>query len=146
MKLPRTRLFHLICASAVAVIISHSVYAQTSSQNRIYSKKEIRAAMVRVFEWQVANPVDTNLKNNNTWARAAFYTGIMSAYRTTGDKKYLDQALQWAASRQWKLGDRPRHADDQAAGQTYLELYLQHKDPDRIANTKATLDAMIADP
>src|SRR5206468_7010274 len=122
MKLPRTRLFHLICASAVAVVITHSAYPQTSSPDRIYSKKEIRAAMARVFEWQVANPVEINLKNNNLWARAAFYTGIMSAYRTTGDKKYLQQALQWATSRQWKLGERLRHADDQAPGQTYLEL------------------------
>jgi rhamnogalacturonyl hydrolase YesR len=102
--------------------------------------------MQRVFEWQVANPVELNLKNNNLWARAAFYTGIMSAYRATGDKQYLEQATRWANERQWKLGDRPRHADDQSPAQTYLELYMLKKDPEKIAATQAVIDAMIADP
>ena len=124
-----------------------SAFAQSRSENdRIYSKNEIRAAMSRVFEWQVSHPVDINLRNNNLWARGAFYTGIMSAYRATKDKTYLDQALKWANERDWKLGERPRHADDQVPGQIYLELYLLEKDPARIANTKATLDAMIANP
>src|ERR1700745_2177179 len=70
----------------------------------------------------------------------------MSAYRATGDRSYLDQALLWANGRQWKLGERPRHADDQSPGQTYLELYLLKKEPVRIAETKATIDAMINAP
>jgi unsaturated rhamnogalacturonyl hydrolase len=143
MKPLRSGLFSLICLCTLGFTTTS---AHNDSSHRIYSKKEIRNAMARVFSWQVANPVDINLQNNHLWARAAFYTGIMAAYQTTGDKKYLEQALQWANSRQWKLGDRPRHADDQAPGQTYLELYLQRKDPAMIANTKATLDAMIMDP
>jgi len=123
-----------------------SVVAQKAANERTPSKKEISSVMQRVFAWQVANPVEINLKNNNLWARAAFYAGIMSAYRATGDKRYLEQALKWSNEREWKLGERPRHADDQVLGQTYLELYLLEKDPKRIANTKATLDAMIADP
>jgi len=120
--------------------------AQKAPEVRNYTKKEITATMQKVFAWQVEHPVEINLRNNNLWARAAFYTGIMSAYRETKDKRYLDQALKWSNERDWKLGERPRHADDQAAGQTYLELYLLQKDPQRIANTKAVLDAMIADP
>jgi unsaturated rhamnogalacturonyl hydrolase len=146
------RLHCLVLFSAMLITTANItspgfVFAKTHSiEKNIYSRKEIRHAMERVFAWQVANPVDINLRNNNLWARAAFYTGIMSAYRTTGDKRYLDQALRWANERQWKLGERPRHADDQAMGQTYLELYLQQKDPVRIENTKAVLDAMISDP
>jgi rhamnogalacturonyl hydrolase YesR len=70
----------------------------------------------------------------------------MAAYGTTGNKKYLEQATRWAESRHWKLGERPRHADDQAPGQTFLELYLLKKDPAKIANTKDTLDEMIKTP
>ena len=109
------------------------------------SKKEVRATMQRVFAWQVANPVEINLQNKNLWARAVFYAGVMSAYRATGDKRYLAQAKSWADGRQWQLGERPRHADDQSPGQTYLELYLLEKDPRELAHTKATLDAMMAD-
>jgi unsaturated rhamnogalacturonyl hydrolase len=110
----------------------------------IYAKENIRAAMSRVFGWQVANPVGINAQNNNLWARAAFYAGVMAAYRATGDKEYFRRALAWAESRGWKLGDRPRHADDQAPGQTFLELYMLKKDPAMIAHTKSTLDAVLS--
>jgi rhamnogalacturonyl hydrolase YesR len=122
--------------------------AQTHAQRKedIYSRRYISAIMSRVYEWQIANPVEINQKNNNLWARAAFYTGIMAAYSTTHDKKYLEQAARWAESRQWKLGDRPRHADDQSPGQTYLEIYLLKKDPVMIAQTKSTIDAMLNAP
>jgi len=127
------------------VVLLLTVPCSVSAQNQL-SKDQVRRVMQKVFEWQVANPVDINLKNNNLWARAAFYAGIMSAYRATGDKKYLEQATRWANERQWKLGERPRHADDHALAQTYLELYLLKKDPEEIANTKAVIDAMMADP
>ena len=112
----------------------------------IYSKPAVRAVMRKVSGWQVAHPVEIDAENNNLWARAAFYAGVMAAFRSTGEREYLEQATRWAESRGWKLGDRPRHADDQAPGQTYLELYLLKKDPAMIAHTRATLDAMIAGP
>jgi unsaturated rhamnogalacturonyl hydrolase len=124
------------------------VPAQTPAQRKvdIYSRPNISAIMSRVYDWQIANPVEINERNNNLWARAAFYTGIMAAYTTTHDKKYYDQAMKWAESREWKLGERPRHADDQSPGQTYLELYLLKKDPVMLAHTKSTIDAMISAP
>jgi len=129
------------------VLVATNTSAQTKSEQRnVFSQKEIRADMARVFRWQVANPVEINLRNNNLWARAAFYAGVMSAYRATRDKEYLQQALKWSNTRQWKLGDRPRHADDQVPGQTYLEIYLLDKSKADITHTRSTLDAMIADP
>ena len=102
--------------------------------------------MSRVFRWQVSNPVGINIQNQNLWARAAFYAGVMAAYRATGDIEYFRKALAWGESRGWKLGDRPRHADDQAPGQTFLELYLLKKDPVMIAHAKSTLDEMVSSP
>jgi unsaturated rhamnogalacturonyl hydrolase len=138
-------------AAVVASLILVSVMlapAQTQAQRKddIYSRQYISAIMGRVYDWQISNPVEINQRNNNLWARAAFYTGIMAAYSRTHDKKYLEQAVKWAEGRQWKLGERPRHADDQSPGQTYLELYLLKKDPAMIAETKSTIDAMINAP
>src|SRR5467141_2240051 len=112
--------------AALTLISLTLMPAQTHAQRKedIYSRQYIAAIMNRVYDWQIANPVEINQKNNNLWARAAFYTGIMSAYSTTHDQKYLQQALKWSEDRQWKLGERPRHADEQSPGQTYLELYL----------------------
>src|SRR3954466_6125619 len=129
-----------------ALTAPHLKPAAQSRAGDIYAKKNIRALMSRVFAWQVANPVEINAKNNNLWARAAFYAGVMAAFRATGDREYFRQALAWAEGRGWKLGDRPRHADDQAPGQTFLELYLLQKDPSRIAHTRSTLDAMVSSP
>src|SRR6267142_6937689 len=132
--------------AALTVISIAVIPVQTQAQPKedIYSRKSIAAIMNRVYDWQIANPVEINQKNNNLWARAAFYTGIMAAYSTTHQEKYFQQAMRWAEGREWKLGERPRHADDQSPGQTYLELYLLKKDPVMIAHTKSTLDAMLS--
>jgi rhamnogalacturonyl hydrolase YesR len=134
------------CMIAVLTLSAFSpCLAQNKTSTNVVTKKEIRSTMQRVFAWQIANPVEINLQNKNMWARAAFYAGVMSAYRATGDKKYLEQARGWAISRQWKLGERLRHADDQSPGQTYLELYLLEKDPAALVQTKTTLEAMMLD-
>lgn len=125
-------------------LMSAQTYAQRKED--IYSKRSIVAVMNRVYDWQIANPVEINEKNNNLWARAAFYTGIMAAYSTTHDKKFFNQAVKWSEARAWKLGERPRHADDHSLAQTYIELYLMKKDPVRIAHTISTLDAMLNNP
>jgi unsaturated rhamnogalacturonyl hydrolase len=41
------------------------------------------------------------------------------------------------------LNNRFPHADDQAVGQSYLDLYFQDKQPVRMADTKAILDKLI---
>lgn len=141
---------HLRAAVVLLVTLISLVLvpAQTPAHRKedIYSRPNISAIMSRVYDWQIANPVQINERNNNLWARAAFYTGIMAAYSMTHDKKYYDQAMKWAESREWKLGERPKHADDHSPGQTYLELYLLKRDPAMIAHTKSTIDAMISAP
>jgi unsaturated rhamnogalacturonyl hydrolase len=136
----------LLAAMTLVTLTLMSAHAQAQRTEDIYSKRQIRATMERVYDWQITNPVEINQKNNNLWARAAFYTGIMAAYYTTHRQKYFQEAVRWAESREWKLGERPRHADDHSPGQTYLELYLLKRDPVMIAHTKSTLDAMLNDP
>src|SRR6267378_6039949 len=137
-----------VLIAALTLISLTLVPAETHAQRKedIYSRRYVAAIMNRVYDWQIANPVEINQRNSNLWARAAFYTGIMAAYSTTHREQYFQQAVKWAEGREWKLGERPRHADDQSPGQTYLELYLLKKDPVKIAHTKSTMDAMLNDP
>ena len=137
-----------VVVAALTLISLTLAPAQTQAQRKedIYSRQYISAIMNRVYDWQLANPVEINQRNVNLWARAAFYTGIMAAYSATHRKEYFQQAVRWAEGGEWKLGDRPRHADDHSPGQTYLELYLLKKDPVMIAHTKSVLDAMLDDP
>ena len=102
--------------------------------------------MRKVCDWQLANPVSFNAKNENDWARAAFYTGVIATYKTTGDEKYLKEAIRWSESFDWKLAERFRHADDHAKGQTYLAIYEEKKDPEMIEDVKNTFDSLMLDP
>src|SRR5580765_5091578 len=140
MSLRQHPYFRAVVLASLTLVSIMLAPAQMQAQRKddIYSRKYISAIMERVYDWQIRNPVEINERNSNLWARAAFYTGIMAAYSRTRDQKYLDQAVKWAEGRQWKLGERPRHADDHSPGQTYLELYLLKKDPLKIAETKST--------
>jgi unsaturated rhamnogalacturonyl hydrolase len=103
--------------------------------------KAIDAAMKKVADWQVgvAEP-----HFNKQWTFAALYDGLIAASKTTGDSKYRDAVLHFAERSDWTLlNNRFPHADDQAFGQAYLDLYLADPKPVRMADTKAIMDRLI---
>jgi unsaturated rhamnogalacturonyl hydrolase len=109
---------------------------------------DIKAAMKKVADWQlrVAEP-----KFNEQWTFAALYDGLIAASSTTGDPAYRDAVIHYAQQNDWKLLDnRFPHADDMAFGKAFTELYLADptdaRKPERIADTKAILDRLIARP
>lgn len=106
--------------------------------------KAIAAAMKKVADWQlvVAEPVF-----NKQWTFAALYDGLLAASKTTGDPKYRDAVLHLAERSDWTLLDeRFPHADDQALGQAYLDLYRADRQPVRLANTKEIMDRLVVRP
>jgi unsaturated rhamnogalacturonyl hydrolase len=106
--------------------------------------KAIDAAMKKVGDWQVtvAEP-----HFNKQWTFAALYDGLLAASKTTGDPKYHDAVLHFAERSNWTLlNNRFPHADDQAFGQAYLDLYRENPKPERLADTKAIMDRLIVRP
>jgi unsaturated rhamnogalacturonyl hydrolase len=106
--------------------------------------KAIDAAMKKVGDWQVtvAEP-----HFNKQWTFAALYDGLLAASKTTGDPKYHDAVLHFAERSDWTLlNNRFPHADDQAFGQAYLDLYREDPKPVRMADTKAIMDRLIVRP
>lgn len=103
------------------------------------------AAMRSVADWQLTHPP---LPKHQTyeWAQGAFYTGVMALARITGEAKYEDAALAIGRTNNWKPGPDTYNANQQCIAQTYLELYLSHRDPAMIADTRAGFDRVIADP
>jgi unsaturated rhamnogalacturonyl hydrolase len=72
---------------------------------------------------------------------------LLAASKTTNDPKYRDAVLHLAERSDWTLLDaRFPHADDQALGQAYLDLYRMDKQPVRLANTKEIMDRLIVRP
>jgi Predicted unsaturated glucuronyl hydrolase involved in regulation of bacterial surface properties, and related proteins len=137
----------LLAIPVFAMLVSCSTTSSQKEENRdLYSKDFITSQMKKVADWQLAHPVDINVRNENDWARAAFYTGVMATYKTTGDEKYLNEAIRWSESFNYNLAERLRHADDHAKGQTYLEIYEVKKDPAMIADIRDTFDSLVLDP
>jgi unsaturated rhamnogalacturonyl hydrolase len=106
--------------------------------------KDITAAMEKVADWQV-NVAESQF--NKQWTFAALYDGLLAASKTTGDAKYRDAVQHLAERSDWTLLDqRFPHADDQALGQAYLDLYRADRQAVRLANTKEIMDRLAVRP
>lgn len=83
---------------------------------------------------------------SNIWTRGVYYEGLMALYRIDPKPEYLDYAVRWADFHKWDLRDGEtytRNADNQCAGQTYIELYLMDPQPYKIEKIKASIDSMM---
>ena len=114
------------------------------------SRRSIAATMRRAGDYQLAAQVGTR---SNGWIRATFYTGLLALYDTTGDRKYLAQATQWADDFNWSpsgregfSGRQQFHADQQCCIQTYADLARLQKNPAKLARVVAVYEHQMALP
>ena len=103
-----------------------------------------------------ANIVDSNIREgphgerhpqepSHLWNRAVYYEGLMALYSIDPEKKYYDYARMWGEDHLWMPvnGVATRLADDQCAGQTWIDLYQVDPRPERIRNVKENIDRMV---
>lgn len=102
----------------------------------------IREVTARVADWQLEHPKDEAIE----WTNAVFYSGLMAAYRVTGDSRYLAVLVEIGDRADWRIGERIRHADDHAIAQTYLELSRLESQPRRQVAFRNAIDRMMAEP
>ncbi len=116
---------------------SDAAVTQPASLSPKLGKREIRAAMRLVADWQLkrAEP-----RFNQDWTFAALYVGFMAVPLDVHGTRYQDAMLAMGKKFDWQPGPRPEHADDQAIGQTYIELYLKYHDPAMIAPIRQRMD------
>jgi unsaturated rhamnogalacturonyl hydrolase len=107
------------------------------------SPEEIRKAMERVGTWELSR---THSSFNDDWTFAALYAGFMAAAKAIPDKKFTDAMLAMGSKLHWQPGPDPLHADHQAVGQTYLELYLKFRDPAMLGPIEHRFDEMMVHP
>lgn len=128
-------------------ILSSSIFAQ-----KIPAKNEVMKAMKLtnayfMNKWPDAGKsIFTNKERpSNIWTRAVYYEGLMALYQINPDQSYYDYAVQWGEKHKWGLrnGIQTRNGDDQACGQTYIDLYNIDPKPERIKNIKASMDLMM---
>ena len=104
-------------------------------------------SMRKVADWQLTND-SPSLRNNrfNDWTYGAFYAGVMALDDISDTPKYHEAMLATGKKLDWQPGSRIYHADDQAVGQMYLEMYLKDHDPAMLGPIKAKLDNILEHP
>lgn len=108
----------------------------------------ISAVMKKVADWQLKVGESSF---NQQWTFAALYDGLLAASKTTGDPRYKLAVQRLAERSDWKLLDlRFPHADDEALGQAYLDLYTSDpkalRKPVRLAHTNEVMDRLVVRP
>ncbi len=105
--------------------------------------EDVAKAMRKVADWQLAR---SEPYFDRIWTWSVLYSGFMATSESLRDPRYSDAMEAMGKRFDWKLRSHLPDADDESVGQTYLELYLKHKDPAMIAPTRAELDALLGSP
>ena len=132
--------------SGMLVFALMPLNAQESVSKSVMSKM-VLANKYFMEKWpDTGKSIITNRERpSNIWTRAVYYEGLMALYAINNDPSYLKYAIDWGESHKWGLRDgvNTRNADNQCCGQTYLDLYLMDKQPERIHDIKISVDLML---
>lgn len=135
----------------LAVLLSTifpNVYSQTLPDKASVLNKMVLANQYFMKNYpDPSKPIVTNVtRPSNIWTRAVYYEGLMALYGVDPQKKFLNYAVEWGRAHNWQPAYDlyTRDADNQCCGQTYIDLYLINKKPDRIKYIKECIDSMMA--
>lgn len=146
---------NLVFALIFGVLSSCTVQKSSVKNTDLPDKKEVlevarRANHYFMNKWPDPGKevVGKKVWPSNLWTRAVYYEGLMALYKIDPKKEYYDYAIDWSQKHNWDMmrGTYTRNADNQACGQTYLDLYEidGRKNPERIKYVKLSMDSMIA--
>ncbi|MFD5700537.1 glycoside hydrolase family 88 protein [Streptomyces lasiicapitis] len=104
-------------------------------------RDEIVRVLRRVADHWIGAHTDPG---DNGWANATFFSGLLALHRLTGAASYLAYARRWAENHAYGLkgGVTTRHADNQCAGQAYLDLHELEPEAQKIAAIETCLRRM----
>ncbi|MFA5264472.1 MAG: glycoside hydrolase family 88 protein [Opitutaceae bacterium] len=107
--------------------------------------RQIVATLKRSADWQLANPIGTNLIT--FWVAAPYYDGLFRLAQVTGDSKYLGAVISYGNQAGWMPHYHKYHADDVAVGHTWFDVYrMDPSKKHRLEPVKARVDSVLASP
>ncbi len=138
-------------AGASAGFAGYAGSAGSAGANGLPAKASIVATLRKANSYFVAkwpNPgtaIDAS-HPSHIWTRAVYFEGLMALNGVDPQASDITYATQWGTSHSWGLngGTTTRSADNQCAGQTYLDLYAIDKQAVRIADIKTNIDMVVA--
>ncbi|GAB3454074.1 hypothetical protein GCM10027321_04960 [Massilia terrae] len=141
--LPVAALCTALCVAAAGLPMPVSAATAQAATASLPSARATLNLMEKVADWQLEHPT---AYPRDDWTEAVGDSGFMALAGISGSGRFRDAMLAMGEHNQWKLGPSMYHADDQAVGQTYAELYQMLRDPHQIAAMRAQFDAILRDP
>ena len=138
----KTRRSHIVFSIHLIVAVFLFTSFTTQEAKALPSKSDIVSKMILVNDyWITENPNS----GDNKWARSVYFIGNMAMYDVYPDSKYYEYAEDWAIRWDWKLNGSIwyPHADNQAAGQTYIALYKYDPQPYKIEHIQTSVNIMV---
>ncbi|MBC2607093.1 glycoside hydrolase family 88 protein [Pelagicoccus albus] len=108
-----------------------------TAQQVLTHPESVKEIMLRVADFQER---DFGGEIRTDWKAGTYYSGLYAAYQATGDENFREQAITWCETAEWTLSENHFFADDICAAQTFLDVYLDEKDPKMIEDTVAALE------
>jgi len=127
--------------SADAVIGASNASKKAAADKTAAAQADVVAIMKKVADWQILHLEDDigrEHKQDNrltAWTYGALYVGMNKWAAMSDDARYYDFLRNIGEKNKWDLGPGKYHADDQAVGQTYLELYRKFGEPKMLEKT-----------
>jgi len=104
----------------------------------------VTSALRRSADWHLAHPSGIDTRD---WVIAPLYDGLLRTALTTGDASYLAAVLRFGTQSGWTPANRIYHADDQAVGHAWLDVFLMDRSrTERLGPMRDRLDYIIAHP
>ncbi len=140
--------YKVILLCQIFVLVGITLKAQDLPGKDEILEKMTRANKYFMDKWpDVGQRIVTDRSRaSNIWTRGVYYEGLMALNKIDPRTEYYDYAVKWGEFHNWNLRDGityTRNADNQCAGQTYIDLYLIDPQPERIENIKASVDSML---
>ena len=144
-RLSATLILALAAASTACTAVQPAPVPAETSPAAAPQAAATMALMSRVADWQMAHP---SKHPTTDWTSGALYSGFTHFALASSDTKYLAHLRQLGEQEKWLLDGRRKRffADDQAIGQTWIDLHRLDKRPEQIADTLAVMEDFIKRP
>lgn len=126
------------------------------------SPESVRALTKKVADWQIETFEDQgkyralprkppewmhrHRYHDLEWQNGALYVGMNQWRKVADDPKYTQWLRAIGERNQWKLHQRPYHADDQVVGQIYLSLYEDFNEPEMLNQVREQFEWILENP
>jgi rhamnogalacturonyl hydrolase YesR len=135
--------------SFTLLINTVSIAQHSKDRDKVLEKMQL-ANNYFMEKWpDVGKTIVTNKERpSHIWTRGVYYEGLMALHEIYPKKEYYNYALDWANFHEWgfRSGNITRNADDYCAAQTYIDLYNLEPQPERLKNTRATMQKFLHTP